>query len=109
MAIAGLLVHTLNASLEAAEAEIQTLPGMTTYGCHQDQYVVVVAEAPSGQLEARVKEIENIDGVLTIYTTYVKCDKVPESIPDRLSNCQFFIVKLFIVPICSMVLVYLPT
>ena len=79
MAIAGLLVHTLNASLEAAEAEIQTLPGMTTYGCHQDQYVVVVAEAPSGQLEARVKEIENIDGVLTIYTTYVTLEDETQS------------------------------
>ncbi len=79
MAIAGLLVHTLNNALEAAEAEIRTLPGMTSYGCHQDQYVVVVAQAPSEQLEARVKEIETIDGVLTIYTTYVTLEDETQS------------------------------
>lgn len=71
MAIAGLLVHTLAEDLTRIEGEIKVMPGMTTYGCHQDQYVVVVAEAPSNQMEAEVKKIEAIDGVLTIYTTYV--------------------------------------
>ncbi len=71
MAIAGLLVHTLKEDLARIEGEIQNMPPMTTYGCHQDAYVVVVAEAPSKQLEAEVKKIEEIDGVLTIYTTYV--------------------------------------
>ncbi len=71
MAIAGLLVHTLTERLAPVEEEIGKMAEMTTYGCHQDQYVVVVAEAPSGQMEATVKRIEAIDGVLTIYTTYV--------------------------------------
>ena len=71
MAIAGLLIHTSEKELETTEAQITTMDGMTTYGCHQNQYVVVVAEAPSSELEARVKKIENLPGVLTIYTTYV--------------------------------------
>ena len=71
MAIAGLLVHAKTEDLARIEGEIKNLPGMTSYGCHQDQYVVVVAEAPSGTMESEVKKIEDIDGVLTIYTTYV--------------------------------------
>lgn len=71
MAIAGLLVHTLGEHLEGVEKQIKGMPEMTTYGIHQDQYVVVVAEAPSDQMEERVDVIKAIEGVLTIYTTYV--------------------------------------
>lgn len=71
MAIAGLLVHAQKADLERIQSEIDGMEEMTTYGCHQDQYIVVVAEAPSGQLEKTVDRIKVIDGVLTIYTTYV--------------------------------------
>ncbi len=71
MAIAGLLIHTLTEDLARIEGEIQNMDNMTTYGCHQNGYIVVVAEAPANQLEAEVKKIEDIDGVLTIYTTYV--------------------------------------
>ena len=79
MAISGLLVHTLKDDLARIEGEIKKMPEMTTYGCHQDQYVVVVAEAPSNQLESEVKKIEAIDGVLTIYTTYVT---IEDELPD---------------------------
>jgi len=44
---------------------------MISHGIHQDQYVVVVAEAPSSQLEEKVERIKDIDGVLAIYTTSV--------------------------------------
>ncbi len=71
MAIAGLIVHTLKESLAEIEDRIEMMPEMTPYGCHQDQYIVVVAEAPANQMEETVKQIEKIDGVLTIYTTYV--------------------------------------
>lgn len=71
MAIAGLLVHTLKEDLEAVEKQINSIPEMTTYGIHQDQYVVVVAEAPSDQMENKVDLIKDLEGVLTIYTTYV--------------------------------------
>ncbi len=71
MAIAGLLVHTLKENLEDVEKQINSMPEMTTYGIHQDQYVVVVAEVPSEQMEKKVDRIKDIEGVLTIYTTYV--------------------------------------
>ena len=71
MAIAGLLIHTLTEDLARIEGEIQNMDNMTTYGCHQNEYIVVVAEAPANQLEAEVKKIEAINGVLAIYTTYV--------------------------------------
>lgn len=71
MAIAGLLVHALKEDLAEVEAHIQAMPEMTSHGCHQDRFVVVVAEAPADRLEQRVKEIEAVQGVLAIYTTYV--------------------------------------
>jgi len=71
MAIAGLLVHTLKEDLEAVEKQISYMPEMTTYGIHQDQYVVVVAETPSDQMEKKVDRLKELEGVLTIYTTYV--------------------------------------
>ena len=71
MAIAGLLVHTLKEHLKSVEKQIGSMPEMTTYGCHQDQYIVVVAEAPSARLESTVEQIEAINGVLAVYTTSV--------------------------------------
>ena len=80
MAIAGLLVHTLKENLEDVEKQINSMPEMTTYGIHQDQYVVVVAEVPSEQMEKKVDRINELEGVLTIYTTYVTLeDELPET------------------------------
>ena len=79
MAIAGLLVHTLKENLEDVERQIRSMPEMTTYGIHQDQYIVVVVEAPSDQMEKKVERIKEVEGVLTIYTTYV-------TIEDELEN-----------------------
>jgi len=80
MAIAGLLVHTLKEDLEAVERHIKSMAEMTTYGIHQDQYVVVVAEAPSDQMEKKVDGIKELEGVLTIYTTYVTLeDELPKT------------------------------
>ncbi len=71
MAITGLLVHSLMDEVEGVEKAINGLEGMTTYGIHQDQYVVVVAEAPSEGIEALVGQIDDIQGVLSVYTTYL--------------------------------------
>ncbi len=71
MAIAGLLVHTLKEDLERVERQLESLPGITTYGAYQDRYIVVVAEAPAERLEKAVGRIEALEGVLTVYTTYV--------------------------------------
>lgn len=79
MAIAGLLVHTVKDALQAVAAQIQGMPQMRTYGTQQEEYVVVVAEAPAGQLEKVVDRLKAIDGVLTIYTTYVT---IEDELPD---------------------------
>jgi nitrate reductase NapAB chaperone NapD len=71
MAIAGLLVHTLKEKLGDVESRIASMSEMTSYGTHQEQFIVVVAEAPSEQLEQKVEHITELDGVLTVYTTFV--------------------------------------
>jgi len=71
MAIMGFLVHSLRENVEAVEEQISGMPEMTTYGIHQGQYVVVVAEAISDKIEAVVERVKQLDGVLTIYTTYL--------------------------------------
>lgn len=71
MAITGLLVHAQKKEVEAVERAIAALPQMTSYGIHQEQYVVVVAEAPSDTVEKVVEQLDTIDGVLAVYTTYL--------------------------------------
>ena len=71
MAIMGFLVHALQEDVDAVEEKINAMPEMTTYGIHQGQYVVVVAEAISDRIEAVVEQVKQLDGVLTIYTTYL--------------------------------------
>ena len=71
MAIMGFLVHALTSDVEQVEAEIAQMPGMTTYGIHENQYVVVVAEAPSERIDDEVDTINELAGVLTIYATYM--------------------------------------
>ena len=79
MAIAGLLVHTEKEAAESVAARIRAMPEMSTYGTQQEEYVIVVAEAPAGQLEKVVARLKEIAGVLTIYTTYVT---VEDELPD---------------------------
>jgi nitrate reductase NapAB chaperone NapD len=71
MAIMGFLVHALKEDVAAVEEKINGMPEMTTYGIHQGQYVVVVAEAISDKIEAVVERVKQTKGVLTIYTTYL--------------------------------------
>jgi nitrate reductase NapAB chaperone NapD len=71
MAIAGLLVHTLKEDIKRVEEKINEMETMTSYGVHNDELVVVVAEIHSSDMEKEVDKIKAIDGVLTIYTTYV--------------------------------------
>lgn len=71
MAIMGFLVHALKKDVAAVEVRVRQLPEMTTYGIHQDQYIVVVAEAVSDRIEKVVDKVKRLPGVLTIYTTYL--------------------------------------
>ena len=71
MAIMGFLVHALKDDLDRVEKMVGRMEGMTTYGIHQDQYIVVVAEAPSDKIDDEVGKIQELEGVLTIYATYM--------------------------------------
>ena len=71
MAIMGFLVHALPDELQHVEQVVGRMDGMTTYGIHNDQYIVVVAEAPSDKIDDEVNKIKELEGVLTIYATYM--------------------------------------
>jgi len=80
MAITGLLVHTLQKDAASVEKAVALLSEMTSYGVHQGQYVVVVVEAPSDRIEKVVEKLDDIDGVLSVYTTYLT---VEDEIDDK--------------------------
>lgn len=71
MAIAGLLVHTLEGQAQDVEQVINQMDGVTSYGIHNNDYIVVVAEFHSDVMEDEIDKIKGVDAVLTIYTTYV--------------------------------------
>ena len=71
MAIMGLLVHVLKEDVETVENKVAQMEEMTTYGIHEDQYVVVVCETVSDQIELVMDKVKQLKGVLTVYTTYL--------------------------------------
>ncbi len=71
MAISGILVHCLKDDLAAVEQEVSSMKELTTYGIHEDAYLVAVVESPSDIIEKVMKRINKIEGVLTVYTTYL--------------------------------------
>ncbi|MBL4901412.1 MAG: chaperone NapD [Desulfocapsa sp.] len=71
MAISGILVHCLEDDLEVVEQQVSSMEELTTYGIHEGAYVVAVVESPSDVIEKVVKRIGRLDGVLTVYTTYL--------------------------------------
>jgi nitrate reductase NapAB chaperone NapD len=80
MAILGFLTHTLADHAQAAEKALAAMPELTTYGVHKDCYVVTVAEAPAGQLEALVDRVKAIEGVLAVYvTSFTREDEDPDA------------------------------
>lgn len=69
MAILGFLVHTLPEASAGVEAELKNWPELTTYGVHQDCYVVVVAEGEARKMEGVMDRVREVEGVLTCYVT----------------------------------------
>ena len=69
MAILGFLVHTLPDACGEVERLVAAMPEMTTYGVHQDCYVVAVAEAPAAAMESVLATVGRLDGVLACYVT----------------------------------------
>ena len=80
MAITGFLIHTLDADVREVEAKVKKMPEITTYGIHQDHFIVTVAEVPADDVEKTMNKIKELDGVLTIYTTYLTIeDEIDEN------------------------------
>ena len=71
MAISGILVHCLKDELADVEQQVSSMEELTTYGIHEEAYLVAVVESPSDVIEKVMKRINKIEGVLTVYTTYL--------------------------------------
>lgn len=71
MAISGILVHCLHDDIHDVEQKVNAMEEMTTYGIHEDQYVIAVVESPADTIEKVVKKVGRLNGVLTVYTTYL--------------------------------------
>lgn len=69
MAVLGFLVHTMPEASASVEAAVKLMPGLSTYGVHQQHYVVAVAEGAAEKMEDLLEEVRRIDGVLTCYVT----------------------------------------
>ncbi len=71
MAISGILIHCLKDNIQDVEEMVNSMEEMTTYGIHEDQYIVAVVESPSDTIEQVVRRTGVMEGVLTVYTTYL--------------------------------------
>lgn len=69
MAILGFLAHAFAAEAADVEKRLATVPGLTTYGIHKENYIVAVADCPSAEMEALMERAKLLEGVITIYVT----------------------------------------
>lgn len=69
MAIAGFIIHTLPESVATVQNNIATMPQLTSYGVHEETHIIVVAEAPSTEIEGIISKVQALQGVLATYLT----------------------------------------
>lgn len=69
MAIVGFIVHAQPASSPEIEKKLGAMPAITTYGIHDESFIVAVADAPASTMESLINSIKKINGVLTCYVT----------------------------------------
>lgn len=74
MAITGIILHTRPDMAAHVSAEVDRCDDLQVYGLHEDQYLIVVGEMDSTRLEDRLEEVEKMNGVLAVYTTYVNTE-----------------------------------
>ena len=86
MAILGFLVHALPHESATVEAGLGTMPEITTYGIHQEDYVVAVAEAPHEDMEALLQRVHGLAGVLSCYVTSLSMEDELLGETDTLSG-----------------------
>lgn len=74
MAITGLVVMPAGDGMEALQARLLEVDGLSFYGHAQDGSLVCVLEAPSKELEDRLRAIGEIEGVAAVLPTSVNIE-----------------------------------
>ena len=69
MAITGFLVHCEAGRSGRVERRLSEIREITSFGVHRECYVVAVAEAPGGEMEALLRRVRREEGVLALYVT----------------------------------------
>jgi nitrate reductase NapAB chaperone NapD len=79
MLVASMIVKAEPPLAEEVARQLGRVPGVTTYGVHKEENIVVVAEAQDeAQLENLAKYIiENFEGAWGVYPTFVASDDEP--------------------------------
>jgi len=72
LAIAGVAILAKKEEIQNVYQRLEQIPEITTYGIHQEQYIVAVVEtSPQQDLEKFLKKIQDNDpGILGIFPAY---------------------------------------
>jgi len=79
MAITGLVVMPLGEGMEDVQTRLLEMEGLSFYGPAQDGSLVFVLEAPSAELEDRLRIIGSVKGVGAVLPTSVNLEDELES------------------------------
>ena len=80
MAITGLVVMPASGlETDALMTRLEGVEGLTCYGGSEDGSLVYVLEAPAAELEGRLKEIAEMEGVGVVLPTSVIMEDVLET------------------------------
>jgi nitrate reductase NapAB chaperone NapD len=81
MLVASMVVKVDPAQAEDLSRQFGRIPGLTTYGVHKEENVVVVAEAhDEAQLENMARYIlDNFEGAWGVFPTFVASDDSTET------------------------------
>ena len=81
MLVASMIVKVDPARAEELARQLGRIPGVTTYGVHKEENVILVAEAhDEPQLENLARYIaESFEGVAGVFPTFLAADTSPES------------------------------
>ena len=83
MAIAGFIVQVMPDAAAAVEKYVAATAELTSYGLHEESSLIVVADSDSDRLESLMNEMQQLDGVLSIYLTSLNTeDELREEHPE---------------------------
>jgi len=74
MAITGLVVMTMGSGPDEVQARLLAVDGLSVYGRVPDGSIVCVLEAPSGELEERLRMISEVEGVAAVLPASVNME-----------------------------------